>query len=29
MKTKLLIILKYQNSRIAKYILRNLVTLFL
>jgi len=29
MKTKLLIILKYQNSRIAKYILRNLLTLFL
>ena len=29
MKTKLLIILKYQNSRIAKYILRNLMTLFL
>ena len=29
MKTKLLIILKYQNSRIAKYILRSLVTLFL
>ena len=29
MKTKLLIILKYQNSRIAKYVLRNLVTLFL
>ena len=29
MKTKLLVILKYQNSRIAKYILRNLVTLFL
>ena len=29
MKTKLLIILKYQNSRISKYILRNLVTLFL
>ena len=29
MKTKLLIILKYQNSRIAKYILRNLITLFL
>ena len=28
MKTKLLIILKYQNSRIAKYILRNLVILF-
>ena len=29
MKTKLLVILKYQNSRIARYILRNLVTLFL
>ena len=29
MKTKLLIVLKYQNSRIAKYLLRNLVTLFL
>ena len=29
MEAKLLVILKYQNSRIAKYILRNLVTLFL
>ena len=28
MQTKLLIILKYQNSRIARYIRRNLVTLF-
>ena len=29
MKEKLLVILKYQNSRIAKYILRSLVVLFL
>jgi len=29
MKAKLLFILKYQNSRIAKYILRNVVVLFL
>ena len=29
MKTKLLVILKYKNSRIARYVLRNLVTLFL
>ena len=28
MQTKLLSILKYQNSRIARYIRRNLVTLF-
>ena len=29
MKTKLLVILKYQNNRISRYVLRNLVTLFL
>ena len=29
MKTKLLVIFKYQNNRIARYVLRNLVTLFL